>query len=236
MEELFTGWFEVRNMKGEPNSTVHFQISTTAGKAVEFGMADSYTFGSSGQGSFRMRFAYHEIRYITITGLKKQPAPSDVVGYRLTSLGQRTGDFSCSSELISAIYNGTVNNYRGLTTGGMTVDCPHRERRGYGGDGHTSYQFALANYPVGAYFNKVRTSTKLNDFIHWLISGVHSQLACHVCSGRATLLTCKGYRADSARLPGRASSPTLRYDCHSFCLLLCPAVLSSFFFGWYRLD
>ena len=36
----------------------------------------------------------------------------------------------------------------------MTVDCPHRERRGYGGDGHTSYQFALANYPVGAYFNK----------------------------------------------------------------------------------
>lgn len=24
----------------------------------------------------------------------------------------------------------------------------------YGGDGHTSYQFALANYPVGAYFNK----------------------------------------------------------------------------------
>ena len=61
----------------------------------------------------------------------------------------------------------------GLTTGGMTVDCalhtrpprsdrlvcwltgcgaaagPHRERRGYGGDGHTSYQFALANFPVG---------------------------------------------------------------------------------------
>ena len=27
-------------------------------------------------------------------------------------------------------------------------------RRGYGGDGHTSYQFALANYPVGAFFNK----------------------------------------------------------------------------------
>jgi alpha-L-rhamnosidase len=154
MEELYTGWFEVRNMKGEPNTTVHFQISTTAGKPVEFGMTDSYTFGSSGSGTFRMRFAYHEIRYITITGLKTQPAPSDVVGYRLTSLGKRTGDFSCSSELISAMYNGTVNNYRGLTTGGMTVDCPHRERRGYGGDGHTSYQFALANYPVGAFFNK----------------------------------------------------------------------------------
>ena len=36
----------------------------------------------------------------------------------------------------------------------MTVDCPHRERRGYGGDGHTSYQFALANFGVGSYFTK----------------------------------------------------------------------------------
>ena len=34
------------------------------------------------------------------------------------------------------------------------MDCPHRERRGYGGDGHTSFEFALANYGVGAYFRK----------------------------------------------------------------------------------
>lgn len=94
------------------------------------------------------------VEYITVSGLKAQPQVSDVIGYRLTSLGQRTGNFSCSSELISKMYSVTVNNYRGLTTGGMTVDCPHRERRGYGGDGHTSYQFALANFPVGAYFNK----------------------------------------------------------------------------------
>ena len=117
-------------------------------------MQDSYTFGPSGVGKFRMRFAYHEIQYITISGLHAQPTLTDVIGHRLTSLGQRTGDFSCSSELISKMYDTTVNNYRGLTTGGMTVDCPHRERRGYGGDGHTSYQFALANYPVGPYFNK----------------------------------------------------------------------------------
>eukprot|EP01047_Picozoa_sp_COSAG01_P095235 COSAG01_NODE_25979_length_727_cov_1.044586_1_plen_146_part_10 len=32
--------------------------------------------------------------------------------------------------------------------------CPCRERRGYGGDGHTSYQFALDNFDVGAFFTK----------------------------------------------------------------------------------
>ena len=154
MHELYTGWFEVKNMKGDPGHTVTFQVSTTAGKPVEFGMTDSFTFGPSGVGDFRMRFAYHEIHYITITGLKTAPLTEDVIGYRLTSLSNRSGDFSCSNDLINRMYSTTVNNYRGLTTGGMSVDCPHRERRGYGGDGHSSYQFALANYPVGAFFNK----------------------------------------------------------------------------------
>jgi alpha-L-rhamnosidase len=154
MAEVYTGWFELHNMTGAPKSTVRFQISTTAGTILEYSMEDTYTFGAIGTGSFRMRFAYHEIQYITVSGLTTKPQPSDVVGYRLTSLGDRTGAFSCSSELITKMYTTTVNNYRGLTTGGMTVDCPHRERRGYGGDGHTSYQFALANFPVGAYFNK----------------------------------------------------------------------------------
>jgi hypothetical protein len=103
-------------------------------------MQDTFTFGPSGKGSFRMRFAYHEIQYITITGLGTKPALVDVTGLRLTSLGKRTGDFVCSNALTTQIYTTTVNNYRGLTTGGMTVDCPHRERKGYGGDGHTSYQ------------------------------------------------------------------------------------------------
>ena len=83
MRELYTGWFEVNNMKGPAGSTVNFQVSTTAGKPLEYGMADSYTFGPSGTGSFRMRFAYHEIHYITITGLEAAPGPSDVVGHRI---------------------------------------------------------------------------------------------------------------------------------------------------------
>ena len=33
------------------------------------------------------------------------------------------GDFRCSSELLTKMFATTINNYRGLTTGGMTVDC-----------------------------------------------------------------------------------------------------------------
>jgi alpha-L-rhamnosidase len=135
MEELYTGWFEVISMEGAPNSTVRFQISTTHGLDEEFSMVDSFTFGPSGKGSFRMRFAYHEIRYITVTGLASKLDAAQVLGWRLSVDLAREGEFECSSSLMNEIYTTTVRNYLGLTTGGQTVDCPHRERRGYGGDG-----------------------------------------------------------------------------------------------------
>lgn len=49
-------------------------------------MADSYTFGKSGTGHFVMRFSYHEIQYITITGLDAAPA-AEVRHLRAAVLG-----------------------------------------------------------------------------------------------------------------------------------------------------
>jgi alpha-L-rhamnosidase len=155
MAEVYTGWFEVSNMTGPPGTAVYFSVSSTAGIVEEYGMADSFTFGPSGAGSFKMFFSYHEIEFITVTGsLTSELVAADVVGFRLSNNLTRTGSFECSSKLITKMYDTTVNNYVGITTGGMSVDCPHRERRGYGGDGHSSYQFALQNFGVGAFFNK----------------------------------------------------------------------------------
>ena len=159
MAALYTGWFEIANLQpAAPNTTIRFYVSTTEGVASEFSMIDALTVGpnksSASPYTFRMRFSYHEIRYITVSGLAAPPQLADVTGWRLSSSLERTGVFRSSSALMNTIYDTTVNNYLGLTTGGQTVDCPHRERRGYGGDGHTSYQFALANFGVGSYFTK----------------------------------------------------------------------------------
>ena len=154
MKELFTGWFEINNLTAPQNETLRFYVSTTTGIASEFAMVDGLTIDASGTGNFRMRFSYHEIHYITIEGLTVPPSLKDVTGWRLSVALERKGAFKSSDALMNAIYDTTVNNYLGLTTGGQTVDCPHRERRGYGGDAHTSYQFALANFDVGAYFTK----------------------------------------------------------------------------------
>ena len=61
--------------------------------------------------------SYHEIQFITIKGLEHIPSLSDVTGSRISINLTRTGSFSCSNALITRIYDTTINNYLGLTTG-----------------------------------------------------------------------------------------------------------------------
>jgi hypothetical protein len=63
------------------------------------------------------RRSYHEIQFITIKGLDHMPSLSDVTGTRISINLTRTGSFSCSNPLITRIYDTTINNYLGLTTG-----------------------------------------------------------------------------------------------------------------------
>lgn len=113
MSEIFSGWFEARNLVGNPGQNITFHVSTTEGVVEEFNMQDRYIFNSSKRGTFRMRFSFHEIQYITIDGLAQAPDVSDIIGYRLTSDFKRTGQFVSSNELITKMYNITVNNYQG---------------------------------------------------------------------------------------------------------------------------
>ena len=62
--------------------------------------------------------------------------------------------FECSDTLLKQIYDITCYNYENLSTGGMSVDCPHRERLGYGGDGHGSLEIALDAYASLPFFTK----------------------------------------------------------------------------------
>jgi alpha-L-rhamnosidase len=153
METLYTGWIEI-DVVTAPNSTVRLEISTNQGTQMEYNMADEIIVGSSGCGTFCNRFSYHEIQYVTIIGLVSAPSLSSIRGYRVGTDRVRSGSFSCSNALLTSIYTTTMYNYEGLTTGGMTVDCPHRERLGYGGDGHTSMEAALFNYPSQPFFSK----------------------------------------------------------------------------------
>ena len=107
-----------------------------------------------------------EVRYLQIWPLYSAPRLADISGVRLFTARARVGSFESSDRSLNAIYDTFARNYEGLTLSGYTVsedagrdvptcahgichlqvDCPHRERMGYGGDGHTSMAFSMATY------------------------------------------------------------------------------------------
>ncbi len=153
MDKLYTGWIEVK-VKGSPGNQVIISASAHPDKTVEFNQRNVYVIGPDGQGTFRNRFSYHEIGYVTIEGLDYEPDLADIAGYQVTNDRSITGGFDCSDTLLKQIYDITAYNYENLSTGGMSVDCPHRERLGYGGDGHGSLDIALDAYASHAFFTK----------------------------------------------------------------------------------
>jgi hypothetical protein len=75
-------------------------------------------------------------------------------GYLVTTDCPRSGWFQCSNPLMNRIYDTTLWTYRSLSLGGYLVDCPHRERRGYGGDAHATMETAMMNFASAAFYTK----------------------------------------------------------------------------------
>ena len=145
MARLYAGWVQVK-LKGKPGSQVTIKASSLGDREVEYNQLNEYVLGASGEGVFRNRFSYHEVAFVTVEGLDHAPELGDVVGYQVTNARRRAGGFDCSDPLLKRIYDVTAYTYDNLSTGGMTVDCPHRERLGYGGDGHTSLEIAVDSF------------------------------------------------------------------------------------------
>ncbi len=104
--------------------------------------------------TFRSRFNYHGFRYIRVTGIESAPAVSDATGYLIRTSYDRAGEFNSSNDLLNQIYQMVTRTYEDLTLGGYVVDCPTRERLGYGGDAGTSFETGMFNFSTGGLYNR----------------------------------------------------------------------------------
>ncbi len=153
MDSIYTGWIEA-TLRGKPGERISISASSYPDVEVEFNQSNVLVIGDDGEGEFRNRFSYHQVEYVTIKGIDYQPDPGDIRGYQVTNDRERDGGFQCSNELLNQIYDNTCYTYESLSTGGMSVDCPHRERLGYGGDGHSSLDIAFDAYASHPFFTK----------------------------------------------------------------------------------
>ena len=179
-ERVFAGHVSLR-LRGTPGSTVAIRASSlplcgdafadaaaAAGRPhcvasfPEYGMQHELVLGAAGEGAFAPRFSYHEVQYLFVNSTR---APTDVVGRRVGNIAAdgaeddgggraRVGAFASSSEPLNRIYDASIATAVNLVAGGMSVDCPHRERLGYLGDAHTTLELALANFNSLAFYEK----------------------------------------------------------------------------------
>jgi alpha-L-rhamnosidase len=149
----FAGWVEI-DVAGQPGDRIDFLFSERQATNMTHRLHSAYIIGPTGKGTFRNRFNYSVGRWITIQGLRTRPALDAVRGWLVRTGYDRAAQFECDHPLLNDIYRTTLWTFENLSLGGYVVDCPHRERMGYGGDAHATIRTALNNYSLGAFYTK----------------------------------------------------------------------------------
>ncbi len=149
----FSGWLSI-GLHGAPGGLATITVSERPADEVTYGQKNEAVIGPDGSGLFRNRFNYVAGRWITVKGIDRAPEQEDIHGWLVRTSYKRASGFRCSDELLNRIYDTTLHTFESLSISGYTVDCPHRERMGYGGDAHATMETALRNYGMGAFYTK----------------------------------------------------------------------------------
>jgi len=161
MGENYTGFFEMDVFNGKEGDSILFEISDQKGVVMNWKQKSKYIFGKSGKGKFQNRFNVAGGRWITVYGLKYEPKIEDAKGYVVTNNRKQISSFESSSEQLNKIYQVNLNTYLANTMDGILVDCPHRERRGWGEVTVAAmYGDALPNFESGAYMDQYLQYTR----------------------------------------------------------------------------
>ena len=153
------GWFAMtfRGLKKGQQVNIEYTDDLTDGKFVPQGEHDIYIGAGKAAERFTNRFHSHAYRYARVSGLDYEPSCDDVSGVQITGTPDTSTDFSCSDADINAIHDMVQYTLRCLTFSGYSVDCPHLERMGYGGDGNSSTMSIQTMYDAAdTYYNWIQ--------------------------------------------------------------------------------
>ena len=158
MGRNYTGWFELKlpddTKRGTRISMEFADKRLPNGKFQIYGQRNVYVARGGGGERFRNRFNYAAFRYAIVKGLPRPPKPDEVKGWLVTTNYEPGSTFSCDNPLLNQIHEMMCWTYKCLSLGGYTVDCPHRERLGYGGDSGTSMEMGMLNFRTGPFYAK----------------------------------------------------------------------------------
>jgi len=155
-----TGWLRIKMPQLEAGTLVKLTFADSgpnqARRGPTYGHFKQFSEFVSGGGAgevFEHKFNYAAFRYVLVEGLPSAPAKEDAVALLIDSDLEEVGSFECSNELFNRIHQVNKWTQRSLNLGGYYVDCPHRERMGYG-DGQVATEGFMTNFRADGYYRK----------------------------------------------------------------------------------
>jgi len=149
----FAGFVEIA-LTAAPGTRIALEFSESPARSITHAIRSEYIVGPSGTGTFRNRFNYGVGRWLTVRGNAVPPDPARTRAWCVRNDYRSSASFASSSERLNAIAAASRWTFENLTIGGFVADCPHRERMGYGGDGHATLLSGLYQYRLDTFFAK----------------------------------------------------------------------------------
>ena len=148
---MISGWARIK-IRGEKGTKIKLVFTEEFGPT--YGQTDTYILKGEGIETWEPRFTWHAFRYVDVFGSPQELTLENLEGRVVNTDVSQDGSFECSNEL----FNKILENYRwtqlGNMHGGVPSDCPHRERRGYTGDGQVSARSAIYSFNMAPFYTK----------------------------------------------------------------------------------
>ncbi len=148
--EMISGWAKLK-VSGPQGTVITLKFIEEAGPG--YGQTDTYILNGNGSEVWEPRFTWHAFRHIEV--LSPVPLTQDnITGVVVNTDVNPAGSFQSSNELFNTILENFLRTQLGNMHGGVPSDCPHRERRGYTGDGQIAAQAAIFNFEMASFYTK----------------------------------------------------------------------------------
>lgn len=126
-------------------------LSTSWGIQVQ---TDKIILNGNGINTFIPHFTWHGFRYCELELSCGTVDIKEIHALVLHNDIKTDGEFICSNELFNSIQKNYIWTQLSNMHGGIPSDCPHRERRGYTGDGQVTAESAIYNFNVNSFYQK----------------------------------------------------------------------------------
>ena len=153
-EELFIRYAEILDAAGQPN----YETSAWHDKNIYTGqMRDAYQENryilKKGVNEITPMFNWYCYRYVVIKKANTVQIKNLESLFICTDV-ERNGHFACSEETLNRLNDMFLQTLLCNMHSGMVMDCPHREKRPYTGDGHLTMKASYYNLDTISFYYK----------------------------------------------------------------------------------